>query len=81
MDLSEDSIVGLFCIQIVKETPDGQKPEVIREVYVVATSPEDALGQLEAVKNDGVAFRCDEHKSRLVKFGATVDPKKSMIYH
>lgn len=81
MDLSEDSVVGLFCIQIVKETPEGQKPEVVREVYVVASSPENALEQLEAVSNEGVAFRCDEHKSRLVKFGATVDPKKSLIYH
>lgn len=79
--MEEDSNIGLFCIQIVKQTPEMEKPESVREVYVVADSPESALAQLDAVKNDGVTFRNDEHKSRLVKFGPTVDPKVSKVYH
>lgn len=81
MELSEESAVGMYCVQIVKKTPEMEKPESMREVYVIADSPEAALAQLDAVKNDGVEFRNDEHKSRLVKFGPTIDPKKSRIYH
>lgn len=81
MELDENTTVGMFCIQIVKKTPEMEKPESMREVYIIADSPEAALAQLDAVKNEGVSFRTDEHKSRLVKFGATIDPKKSRIYH
>ena len=73
--------VGLYCIQIVKATPDMERPEAMREVYIVADSPEAALAQLDVLKNDCITFRNDERKSQLISFGPTVDPKVSKIYH
>lgn len=73
--------VGLYCIQIVKKTPEMEKSETLREVYIVADSPEAALAQLDVLKNDCITFRNDEHKSQLVSFGPTEDPKVSKIYH
>lgn len=72
--------LGLFCVQIVKKTPHGDKPEEIREVYIVADSTEHAMLQLDAVRNEGCIFRCDPMESTLVQFGRH-DPKKSKIYH
>ena len=72
--------LGLFCVQVIKPTPGGEKPEEIREVYIVADSAEHAMLQLDAVRNDGCTFQCDPLESTLVQFGPH-DPKKSKIYH
>lgn len=77
----KDKELGLFCIEIRGSAPESGKEETVRQVYVVADSPEHAKEQVKGLSGTVCTFDTDEHESQLVGFGATADPKKSRVYH
>ena len=59
----------------------GEKPKMVRHLYVIASSPENAEEQLACFKGlKGINIQIGEHGSHLVEFGP-YDYTKTKLVH